>query len=317
MSQEPSSQVQNYSYSSFQDNLVARGGGGILTLGAITAGTVYTNGSYPNVPLTGGSGVGAAANITVAGTVVTVVSLTSPGTGYAVGDVLSAAAATIGGTGSGFSIPVTKVGATPATAFSLGTVDVGAMLNRFVTVGAGGAGCALPPAVPGLVITIINSGANPLQVLGQGGDTINGIPGVSGVPMMVNSTATFYCLTTGIWFSANLGSGFTTTSQGGAIPTFSTQNNITASTTHSIAGGVPIVASQAEIRVVANAGDAVTLPLAQPGMEITIVNNGALSAGVYPQATDQINAGGLGTPFTQVVGVTLYFCFTPNLWVTK
>jgi hypothetical protein len=206
-------------------------------------------------------------------------------------------------------------GNSAATAFLLGTVDTGAMVNRFTSVPLG-TGCLLPPAVAGLVITVINSGANPLQIYG-GGDTINGISGVAGVPMMVNSAATFYCATTGAWFSVNLGSGFTTTAQGGAVPTFSTQSGVTASVTHSIAGGVPIVASQVELHVVANAGDAVTLPLAQPGMEITIVNNGALSAGVYPQATDQINGGGAGTPFTQVVGVTLYFCFTPNLWVTK
>jgi hypothetical protein len=81
----------------------------IVALGAITAGSAYTNGTYTNVPLTGGTGTGAvASSVTVSVGAVTSVTLstTSPGTGYAYGDVLSASAANLGGTGSGFSIPV-------------------------------------------------------------------------------------------------------------------------------------------------------------------------------------------------------------------
>ncbi|WP_316228368.1 MULTISPECIES: hypothetical protein [unclassified Bradyrhizobium] len=86
----------------------------ITALGAITAGSAYTNGTYNGVALTGGSGSGATANITVSGgavTAVTLVSGTPTSGGYRVGDVLSAAASTIGGTGSGFSIPVSTTSA--------------------------------------------------------------------------------------------------------------------------------------------------------------------------------------------------------------
>jgi len=79
----------------------------IATFGAITAGTLYTPGTYTNKPLTGGTGTGARATIVVGGGgTVTSVTLTSGGEGYTVGDVLSALAADIGGTGSGFSVPV-------------------------------------------------------------------------------------------------------------------------------------------------------------------------------------------------------------------
>ena len=81
----------------------------IKTLGAITGGSGYVNGSYVNVTLTGGSGSGAKATIGVSGTAVTTVTITARGAGYLVGDVLSATAASLGGTGAGFSIPVTAI----------------------------------------------------------------------------------------------------------------------------------------------------------------------------------------------------------------
>ena len=81
----------------------------IKTLGAITGGSMYTNATYTDVSLTGGSGGAAKATIVVSGGSVTSVTLTARGQGYEVGDVLSATAASIGGTGSGFSIPVTAI----------------------------------------------------------------------------------------------------------------------------------------------------------------------------------------------------------------
>jgi len=98
------------------------GSGAIATLGAIVPGSTYTNGTYTGVSLTGGSGTGAIATITVAGAVVTSVVVTTPGSGYKAGDTLSAAAAGIGGTGSGFSVGVATVG-TAATAY--GTLPSG------------------------------------------------------------------------------------------------------------------------------------------------------------------------------------------------
>lgn len=84
-------------------------GGGALTLTGRVAGTLYTNGTYTGVNLTGGTGSGAKATIVVSGGGVSSVTLTAPGTGYTVGDVLSATSASIGGTGSGFTINVATV----------------------------------------------------------------------------------------------------------------------------------------------------------------------------------------------------------------
>ena len=81
----------------------------INALGAITAGSGYVDGPYTAVPLTGGSGFQATADITVAGGVVTAVTLVSRGANYQVGDVLSASNTNLGGTGAGFSVPVSTL----------------------------------------------------------------------------------------------------------------------------------------------------------------------------------------------------------------
>jgi hypothetical protein len=94
---------------------------GIITLlntASFTGGTLYTNGTYTNIPLTGGSGAGAVATITIAGGIVTTVTLTNGGNFYIVGDSLSFDAANIGvGSGSGFSIPVTQINNSTGTSW--------------------------------------------------------------------------------------------------------------------------------------------------------------------------------------------------------
>lgn len=89
--------------------------GGILNLGSITGGAGYAQGLstvFGFVPLTGGHGAGAQATIAVTNGVVTSVTLLASflGSGYQVGDVLSATAASLGGSGAGFSIPVVTIG---------------------------------------------------------------------------------------------------------------------------------------------------------------------------------------------------------------
>lgn len=81
----------------------------IAVLGTVTGGSGYVNGTYNNVPLTGGSGTLAQAQIVVSGGAVTSVSIAVPGTNYAVADALSASNTNLGGSGSGFSVPVQQL----------------------------------------------------------------------------------------------------------------------------------------------------------------------------------------------------------------
>jgi hypothetical protein len=82
---------------------------GVATVGAVTAGTGYANGTFENVPLSGGTGRGALGTVVVAGTVVTGVTITKGGEGYTVGDVLGVPGVFAGGTGSGASVPVATI----------------------------------------------------------------------------------------------------------------------------------------------------------------------------------------------------------------
>ena len=82
--------------------------GVVSGLGTVTGGSGYTNGYYENVPLTGGSGINARANITVSGEAVTTVTLLNGGSLYLLGDVLSASNVYLGGVGNSFTVPVTN-----------------------------------------------------------------------------------------------------------------------------------------------------------------------------------------------------------------
>lgn len=82
---------------------------GVTAFSTLVGGSLYTNGTYTNVVITGGTGSGARATIVVSSAQVTSVTITTAGNGYVIGNVLSANAANIGGTGSGFAFTVTQV----------------------------------------------------------------------------------------------------------------------------------------------------------------------------------------------------------------
>jgi hypothetical protein len=74
-----------------------------------SAGSSYTNGTYYGVPMSGGTGIGAMATITVAGAAVTGVTIDNPGQGFAAGQVLTVAASHMGGSGTGFTYTISTM----------------------------------------------------------------------------------------------------------------------------------------------------------------------------------------------------------------
>lgn len=80
--------------------------GGPVTGGTFTGGSGYTSGDHGSVPLTGGSGVGQTADITVVAGIVTIVTLdsTQVSVPYQVGDVLTADPGSLGGAITGSAV---------------------------------------------------------------------------------------------------------------------------------------------------------------------------------------------------------------------
>lgn len=92
---------------------------GVATVDTLVEGVAYTNGTYENVPLSGGTGTGVLATVTVAGTVVSSVVITKAGSGYLVNDTLTVPIAYAGGTGT-----------------TLATVDVATLSSAAAAYGA-------------------------------------------------------------------------------------------------------------------------------------------------------------------------------------
>lgn len=80
--------------------------GAIATFGTRVNGSGYTSATYTNVALSGGSGYGATANITVTSGAVTAATLVRPGQWYVVGDTLSCQ---LIGPGTLFALPVATI----------------------------------------------------------------------------------------------------------------------------------------------------------------------------------------------------------------
>lgn len=104
--------------------------GAIATVALTAGGTLYTNGTYSQQALTGGTGTGATADIVVAGGIVTSCVMRSPGSGYTAADALSCA--TIGA-GAGFIATVATIAQTVAGSgnlTALGRIGAGTATPR-------------------------------------------------------------------------------------------------------------------------------------------------------------------------------------------
>ena len=105
--------------------------GAVSTLGSVTGGSGYTQGTYRNVPFvvsSGTAGYGATADIVVStGGAVTSVTIANAGSGYATNTVFTVAAADIDSddNGTNFSVPVTTVTAGAAATDAFITVARG------------------------------------------------------------------------------------------------------------------------------------------------------------------------------------------------
>ena len=216
---------------------------------------------------------------------------------------------------------LTATGTTQATALQLA-----AELNRITTCGAG-AGVILPstkinpvsgpnagvvnPGV-GQTIMIINHGANPLQVYGNGTDTINDVATATGVTQMINSMVIYIQTVTGKWYTQGLGEGYS-----GAFATFSATNGIAASTVNkSSATSVSLTTMINRTTGGADSAISVALPASAAGMNITLLNACTGSLNVFSGNTvDQINVIASTSPYAVASSKSVEFiCANVGQW---
>jgi len=134
--------------------------GPVLTFGATTAGSGYTPGTYTNVALTGGTGYGATADITVGllGTV-TGVTLVSGGWGYTAADSLTLASSIALGAGTSFAVLVGTVNVTTTGSLTGPTAYVTS--NFLATTNSANSLQAAKSVLVGVYFTVVGSGFAP------------------------------------------------------------------------------------------------------------------------------------------------------------
>lgn len=80
-------------------------------------------------------------------------------------------------------------------------VKLTAQFNQVTTAASAGDSVALIVSAAGANQWVFNSGANAVQVFGQGADTINGQPAATGISLPAGHAAAFFCATAGQWAS--------------------------------------------------------------------------------------------------------------------
>lgn len=99
--------------------------GPMATVQITNQGSGYTNGTYTSVPVTAAAGTGALATVVVSSNLVFSVTITSGGVDYVHNEAVNIAAASIGGTGSGFAGYVSSLSTFDPNPNTLWQFDIG------------------------------------------------------------------------------------------------------------------------------------------------------------------------------------------------
>ena len=99
--------------------------GPLATVQITNQGSLYTNGTYTNVPINAATGSGAVATVVVSSNLVFSVTITGGGTGYVHNEAVTINSASIGGTGSGFAGYASSLSTYSPNANTLWQFDIG------------------------------------------------------------------------------------------------------------------------------------------------------------------------------------------------
>ena len=188
--------------------------------------------------------------------------------------------------------------------------SVTAGINRVSVVATAGDSVKLPVSAAGLLVILINDAALPMQVFGNGTDTINDVATATGVSQMPQSLVVYTATAAGNWMALGIGVGYN-----GSYQTMSWADTLTAHAGGGQASATPLTGMINRVSVVATAGDSVVLPAAIRGTEIQVYNDAALAMNVFPAGTDTINDLAASTQVSQIPqSIYTFLCTTTGLW---
>lgn len=187
-----------------------------------------------------------------------------------------------------------------------------AVINTVSTVATAGDSVKLPPAVPGTQVTINNLAVRPIQVFGNGTDTINLVATATGISQPFESSYIYTCTTAGNWFTGTMTYNYPVllNRYAGSLTAFSGGGQASA---------LQLTAEINAITTVAAAGDSVKLPPSLPGLRVQVTNlNVNNSVQVYGNGTDTINTVATGTGVPLLPDQTaIYTCTTAGNWYSN
>ena len=182
-----------------------------------------------------------------------------------------------------------------------------------------GDGVVLPAAASGRVVIVINNTVNPIQVYGNGSDTINGVAAATGIAQPQNSADVYWSAPSGGWYVEG-GVGFS-----GQLNTVLAVDGLTANAGGTQGTAFQMTADMNRVNTAANTTapySAVKLPLGSPGLDIFVVNGSANPIQVFGAGTDTIDGQATATGVTQMPGsLCLYACISISAgvaaWITE
>ena len=216
---------------------------------------------------------------------------------------------------AGAGVPNTAANA--VTAFAGGgqasATSLTAGINRVSVVATAGDSVKLPVSAAGLLVFVINDAALPMQVFGNGTDTINDVATATGVSQMPQSVAAYTCTAAGNWMVLGLGTGYN-----GQFQTVAWADTLTAHAGGGQALATALTGMINRVSTVATAGDSVLLPAAVRGLEIVVINSAANAMNVFPAGTDTINGLAASTQVSQIPqSMYTFVCGTTGAWVCE
>lgn len=167
-------------------------------------------------------------------------------------------------------------------------------INVVTTAAANPSGVTLPTATTGRIVTIVNKGANPINVYPATSAYIDGLSINISIQIPVNSSLQFVASSTTQWYSSatgNTGSGAVVRAVAPNLDaeTYSTSAGITAAGTNQ--GTATALTADYNIVTTVSSNQGVILPTATTGRRLIIINRGSNALNVYPATGAKIDNG--------------------------